>query len=45
VKYDTKIVTFRSAPAKNAITKNAGWRIASLAVASAMVIDFMMMLI
>ena len=33
VKYDTKIVTIKQAPAKNAITKNAGWRIASLAVA------------
>ena len=45
VKYDTKIVTIKSAPAKKAITKNAGWRIASLAVARAMVIDFMVMLI
>ena len=41
VKYGTKIVTIKSAPAKKAITKNAGWRIASLAVARAMVSDFM----
>ena len=45
VKYGTKIVTIRSAPAKNAITKNAGWRIASLAVARAMVSDFMVLLV
>src|SRR5262249_15238313 len=41
VKYDTPIVTSSRPPAKAAITKNAGWRIASLAVARAMVRDFM----
>src|SRR5262245_65531719 len=41
VKYEMKIVTINKAPAKNAITKNAGWRMASLAVARAMVSDFM----
>jgi hypothetical protein len=41
VKYETKIVTTKSAPAKKAITKKAGWRIASLAVAKAIVSDFM----
>src|SRR5262245_14296150 len=41
VKYEMKIVTISRAPAKNAITKKAGWRIASLAVARAMVRDFM----
>src|ERR1700761_241360 len=41
VKYDTQIVTSRRPPAKAAITKNAGCRIASLAVAKAMVSDFM----
>ena len=41
VKYGTKIVTIRSARRRQAITKNAGWRIASLAVARAMVSDFM----
>src|SRR3954468_23457696 len=41
VKYDTKIVAIRDDEAMNASTKNAGWRIASLAVASAMVRDFM----
>src|SRR5215471_11803766 len=44
VKYETKIVTMSRAPAKNAITKKAGWRMASLAVASAMVNDFMVIL-
>ena len=41
VKYDTQIVTRSRPPAKAAMTKNAGWRIASLAVAKAMVSDFM----
>src|SRR3954447_12347814 len=41
VKYEMKIVTINKAPAKNAMTKNAGWRMASLAVARAMVSDFM----
>src|SRR5438045_7434432 len=41
VKYEMKIVTINKAPAKNAITKKAGWRMASLAVARAMVNDFM----
>ena len=44
VKYETKIVTINKAPAKNAITKKAGWRMASLAVARAMVSDFMVLL-
>src|SRR5215210_6040138 len=41
VKYDTKIVAINDAEAMNASTKNAGCRIASLAVASAMITDFM----
>src|SRR5271165_1836393 len=41
VKYGTKIVPIKSAPAKTAITKKAGCRIVSLAVARAMVSDFM----
>src|SRR5438270_10515773 len=44
VKYGMKIVTISKAPAKNAITKKAGWRMASLAVARAMVMDFMAVL-
>src|SRR4051794_14366010 len=40
VKYETKIVTIKSAPAKKAMTKKAGCRIVSLAVASAIVSDF-----
>src|SRR5271166_3862175 len=45
VKYDTKIVTIKRAPAKTAITKKAGCRIVSLAVAIAMVNDFMVLLV
>src|SRR5512135_477103 len=41
VKYDTKIVTISDEPARDASTKKAGCRIASLAVASATVSDFM----
>src|SRR5438309_4464690 len=41
VKYDTKIEPISEEPAMNASTKKAGWRIASLAVANAMVRDFM----
>src|SRR5262249_2776782 len=41
VKYGTKIVVISSAPAHTAITKKAGWRIVSLAVASAIVSAFM----
>src|SRR3954451_18236491 len=43
VKYGTKIVATRSAEAKKAITKNAGCRIVSLAVATAMVSDFIVL--
>ena len=41
VKYGTKIVPIKSAPANTAITKKAGCRIVSLAVARAIVNDFM----
>src|SRR5947208_998899 len=41
VKYETKIVRISRAPAKTAMTEKAGWRMVSLAVASAMVSDFM----
>jgi hypothetical protein len=41
VKYATKIEQINEAPAMKARTKNAGCRIASLAVAIAMVRDFM----
>src|SRR3954453_14628500 len=41
VKYEMKIVTINKAPAKNAFPKKAGWGMASLAVALAMVRDFM----
>src|SRR5271166_1865372 len=41
VKYGTKIVPIKRAPAKTAITKKAGCRIVSLAVARAMVSAFM----
>ncbi len=45
VKYGTQIVATSKAPAMAAITKNAGWRIASLAVARAMVSDFMALVV
>src|ERR1700720_307677 len=41
VKYDRKIEQTSQAPAMNARTKKAGCRIASLAVANAMTMDFM----
>ena len=41
VKYDTKIVQMSNSTGEKRHHENAGWRIASLAVANAMVIDFM----
>ena len=41
VKYETKIDQKSQSAAMNIRTKKAGWRIASFAVARAMVIDFM----
>src|SRR5947209_9058548 len=43
VKYATKTEATSQKPARAARTKKAGWRIASLAVARAMVKDFMAM--